>query len=789
MIEKLAKHITQYYQISLVSIMIAALGSVLYFWHLGFIDGSRSKSLHKAGFTWEKLQTGGDIKEINNLILKENPKKALEKLSLLEKDMKELDALVDSDAFDKAQEELGRLKTSAANLISFQKSSKVLSVFNDKIESFHNYAKENRWRTLTRMSERVSNATDGNLVGAKLSKVVRRIDKDFNSMVKITENSILSDLDKTSIKERIASMQVETSMLKKHVSERDFSLKLSTSFQKMFEQWLGEISPDLSYQKLQVEQMGRYYAMGMLALLGLSSLLFFVGFAVNRWALKKSQKNLEEEVKALVADSVIAREEIKEELYSKDFQEFVGRTSDYVNKRMSFGTIFQDALPFSSIMLDKNLKVEWTNRQFCSDWEITEEEAGKDYMSWDYLSKLTNLGHDDPVLEALKNNVAGIYQIQLKANSTSETKPYEMFVSPVKYNNSKKIMLFFYPLLSMRETIKDQAVSIVNPIDKTLRLFMDDTFDTADKEQLRKEYEIGGIENMLDMFEEFAKKHSVEKRSLNNQITALRTFLEKTQSVSEEIYQINSEVFSTSKDGVECLKSFKEGVSSLSDSAKSLERICSDFNIHFKSAVIQLEHAQSDFSTLKNSVEDMAVSIPNLDTLKDAIKSNRTDAAQAKDRLGQALTSFIHIKKGISHPEIVKKFQAAYDKLYGYFDTMSAHYTGLEKRLVQLEVGLSKTQMIINSARKQTETLKSAQDPQSLKVVKQQGESLGEAGVQADKVVKESEALIVESLQSLYKGYKENLNRQAIIAKQLELADSNNFKEISDLAANSETTM
>ncbi len=81
---------------------------------------------------------------------------------------------------------------------------------------------------------------------------------------------------------------------------------------------------------------------------------------------------------------------------------------------MSFGSIFQDALPLSAVMLDKNLKVEWTNKQFCDDWEISEEEISQEYMSWDYLAKLTNLGHDDPVVEALKNDVAGIYQIQVK---------------------------------------------------------------------------------------------------------------------------------------------------------------------------------------------------------------------------------------------------------------------------------------------------------------------------------------------------------------------------------------
>ena len=138
---------------------------------------------------------------------------------------------------------------------------------------------------------------------------------------------------------------------------------------------------------------------------------------------------------------------------------------------------------------------------------------------------------------------------------------------------------------------------------------------------------------------------------------------------------------------------------------------------------------------------------------------------------------------------MVKKFQAAYDKLYGYFETMSAHYLGLEKKLVQLEVSLSKTQMIINSARKQTESLKSGNNPSSFKHFRMRGDELSDSFENKDVELTNSEELIVESLQVLYKGYKENLKRQSIIAKQLEAADSAKFKEFSKLAPSGETTM
>ncbi len=353
----------------------------------------------------------------------------------------------------------------------------------------------------------------------------------------------------------------------------------------------------------------------------------------------------------------------------------------------------------------------------------------------------------------------------------TETRPYEMFVSPVKNQGQKKIMLFFYPLLSMRETIQDQAVSIVNPIDKTLRLFMDDSFAAADKQQLRKEYEVGGIEGMLDMFEKFYGKKESEKAQLINKIEMLYSELEEAHESADEAYDLNSQMFSASKDQISDLKTFKEGVISLSDTARKLEDFCLKFNNQFGETLKDLDGFQNDFGTLKNAIEDMAVGLPNLDAIKDEIKAQRAQTGESKARLGQALAGLVHIKKGISHPEIVRKFQNSYDMANERFNDLDAAHNGLEKRLVQLEVAVSKAQLLINSAYKNSESLNSSQDFNLLKAKKEKRLLLREKAQELQGKSAKSEEIIISSLQSIYKGHKENLKRQAQIAKHLELQD------------------
>ncbi len=493
MIERISKRITQFYQFSLVTIMICTLGTILYFWKLGFIDGSRSKDLHKASYILETYESKSLFGELKSLITSENPKAAIEKTKVIEKEFEKVHAQVDVEEFEVLKKDFQKLKTSSANLISFSKVDKVISVFNGKMNKFYEYVKKNKWRTLSRMSDRVFSQTNGHINKKKLSSLVSSVNRDFESMIKITENSVLERKDKSEIVSRITNLQIEMQMLKKYVDERKFYYHLHKETVSSMKKWLDVVAPELTLQKMQIEQIGRYYVMGLMGILVLVTTIFFGSFMFNRYHYRKAQNDIESEMENYINEMILNGKEVDELEFSSTFKNYTENMSTYFNKRMSFGSIFQEALPLSSILLDQNLKVLWANKQFCGDWEISEDEIKKDYMSWDFLNKLTNIGNDDPVLEALKHNVAGIYQVQVKTNEESTARPYEMFVAPVKHQGHTRIMLFFYDLRNLEQTIQDQARSLVSPVDRSLSLMIDGKFDKEDKD-LAYEFSIAGID-------------------------------------------------------------------------------------------------------------------------------------------------------------------------------------------------------------------------------------------------------------------------------------------------------
>src|SRR5690606_34183929 len=121
---------------------------------------------------------------------------------------------------------------------SFPKTNKVFSVFNDKLQNFYTFVKENNWRTLTRVSERVLSVSQGYVNKNKLSNVISDIEKDLSYMEKVTENSILSRADKSEIASRIQNLRVETKMLSEYVTKRTAFYKEIKNLDEEFAKWM-----------------------------------------------------------------------------------------------------------------------------------------------------------------------------------------------------------------------------------------------------------------------------------------------------------------------------------------------------------------------------------------------------------------------------------------------------------------------------------------------------------------------------------------------------------------------
>lgn len=756
MIERVSRKITKYYQYSLLLIIFTTLFSILYFWKLGFIDGSRSKQLHQAGYILETYQSKNTFQNIKKIIDIENPKDAIKKINEVDKDFEKIHKVVDVKEYPELKNDLQKLKKSVANLISFSKMSKVLGVFNGKMNKFYAYVKKNNWRTLSRMSDRVFSQTAGHVSVQKLDSIVKGVERDFRTMIKVTENSILGRKEKSEIVSRIGHLKTEISMLKKYSAERRFFYQLYGDTSKSVNKWLDTVAPELTLQKMKVEQIGRYYVMGMLGILFLTLSIFGGSFLVQKLLFRRARMDVEAELEAIIENNLVEDELLDSEEFSPQFRSYVKRMSSYIEKRKSFGSIFQDALPISSIMLDHNLKVVWANKLFLENWELSEEEIYKDYMSWDFLNKLTNIGHDDPILEALKNQIAGIYQIQVKPNENASARPYEMFVSPVTYKSESRIMLFFYDLTNLEQTIQDQAKGVVTPIQRTLDLMYDGQF--RDDKDLAYEYSIGDINEIYDQFLVVNEKINGIQENLMDQIEVLNAQITGQEGQVEYLRGQVDENIETNRVAVQALKVFKNNVIGLSSLSRELEKSSESELELIYTQMTSLSNAIKKISTMKSATHEIIESFPKLDKLKNQIHDMKRATNESRSKLGHDISQLSSLLKRAHDPGAIEKLSRTLHKVQGSFSQFTEYSEEMEKRLSQLEVSMSKSQMIFSAAEEKISHINTDYEVQQLQFSEKEGQKVKKLVGQSKGSIDELENEIVESLQSIFQGTKKSLS-------------------------------
>ena len=318
-------------------------------------------------------------------------------------------------------------------------------------------------------------------------------------MVDVTNSSTLSQEKKELIFSRFDLFKTELEMLEKYNNQMRELFQNLNDAEKKFLIWSENSSIDISLRKIEFENKSKFLFYSLIGLLFLMVGLLGFGIYLNKFFNKKEQLILEKSILDSVRDGLISNKPLRN--YSKEFQKEIDNIREYVHQKISFGSIVFDSLPFATLFLDYNLSVIWANSIFFQVFGIDKEK--KELMTWDYVQRFTNLGENDPIYLALKNDLAGIYQIQVKRGQKEEAIPYEIYVQPTIYQNQKRILLFLYPLKDLQESLVDQVKSIIGPVVRTIDAMTGNQFDEDFKNSIKKDFEVGGIDGVLNKFIKF----------------------------------------------------------------------------------------------------------------------------------------------------------------------------------------------------------------------------------------------------------------------------------------------
>ena len=536
MIRGIGRLLHGYYLAVLSVIILGTAGVFYYFWYSGPSNSQHVAVVYETSFWLEELQKNNYPDQIKFQVNAENVMKARKYIEFFERRVRSINQVKSADEFyPLLQSDIAVTKELMSGLASLPKPLKILQVLTKKVTRFNQFAANNKWRTLERSSRRILAKID-NSSGHTFAKIIvlnKVVLQDFSMMKNITNASVLSRSDKRIINSRLNLLRTEMMMLEKYIANVRSFLTSLKKLKKSYLNWLKHIAPAISLEKIMLHRKSK-----QLTLLFVGTFFIMIGFLwggilVYGKHKKQTQKSVERYALSLIKDSLLpAKLDFREG--TAEFQREFAQNHHYIHKRMSFGTIFRDTFPFAAVLLDEELKIIWSNQKFHDSWQITKTQVEQGEVSWESIYQLTNLSEVDPIVDAMHSSMAGIYQIRLRSGTRQPT-PFEMYVNPVEYSGQKRVMVFFYPLSSLEQTIADQAKSIMAPIDRSLEALIDRGFSGAKMELARDEFFAAGVDSLFDRFQALSESLGAERQAYAREVAQRRDEAKRCRELLSQV--------------------------------------------------------------------------------------------------------------------------------------------------------------------------------------------------------------------------------------------------------------
>ena len=538
MFQRMGRYLQLYYVFSFSVVILGFAGSIYYFLSSGLSNGHNVAVIHETSVWLSELQKNNYLDKIESKVRSGDVQVAYRDFQRLDKRVHDINRIKSvKDYYNPFLKDRIATKEAMDKLFAFQKISKIFQVFTKKLENFQSFVMNNYWRTLTRTSARML-ARLNNLKRYSFPEVAylySSILKDMKIMENITESSLLPQDDKRLIKGRLKILRTEMIMLEKYIKNVRLFMSHAKRLKVSYQNWSNHIGPEISLEKMALHRKNKKFSLLLMALLALTIVFLLVSTFVYRKSMRGMEKKTEDYVLDLIKNKLLSIEssEIKEGSF--EFREKFKKNRQYIHKRMSFGSIFQDSFPFGAILFDSNLKVIWSNQEFSRSWDISKTKIEQGSVNWNDIYRLSNLGEIDPVLDALQNSISGIHQIRIKVSESNSAIPLEMYVNPVEYLGQKRVMVFFYPLSSLEKTIADQVKSITSPIKKSLEALIGRRFGGDSVEQIRDEFFLAGVDFLFDHFQALDESLRVERQGYMEEIERVEDEAEYHKNILDEV--------------------------------------------------------------------------------------------------------------------------------------------------------------------------------------------------------------------------------------------------------------
>lgn len=724
--------------------VIFGIGCTLFALRLNNLQVTEEERGLKASSLVNYLKTDNSFEKVGKYLTWSQTDKAHDKMKEFSRKLAETEELVEM----KASKELSLGLRTFNKLISsgsgMSDPGDVIKVLKQKADSLEDVAKSQGYKNVSIIAERMKTRL-GQLTNktAASSVQVSYLKSDLDRLNQLVSSSTLDEGKKVALKARFDSMKNELDLLislsglskdlKVHITQASLALG----------QWMIDVekkASDLKGFRLRKQN----HLIVMLGMMCGFLLVAWMGLAyLFRWQKSRIGDQVELEVKNVIAKGIIEDQRFMMDHYSEGMREDIVRLLDELKIKLNLGSMLHEGLPFAGCMVDKNFKLTWHNQLFCEQLYLSEEEIRSDAFNWDYVRDYLNL-EEDPIYQALVNKIAGIYPVKVKQDEFTFAQPYEMYVTPITANREDRVMVFFYPLVSVKEAISEQVNLTRSSIEKFMALWNEEKIDQDELRTFERDFKKN---DLIDLYKNLISVYERVEAEKSECISTIRTLEKELSNLESNISQVRK--LEEEKKGL-IKKEFKLAHELQESFIHTIEKGESLIQIN-KTVLLQNDDLRGEAQRLYQMTQEFIKKNKEQTDMLTQLESVKVDYKKLKFELLEVKAKLISLNNSLfAHlPPLDEQQQKLATRYKDELARLDFNVSTFDKKLSQLDVLLGKMAAMHDKVQvEQTNfNFQTTQRDHELK------EALG----QIQRKLSHEEGIIVESFKSLHQLMRKDL--------------------------------
>jgi hypothetical protein len=482
--------------------------------------------------------------------------------------------------------------------------------------------------------------------------------------------------------ELLGSLNSQSRDLKAHVTRADLALS----------QWILEAEKkagDVQGMRAQKQNQLIIFLSTLVGFLVLS----WMGVAyLFRWQKEKMSLQVEAEVKTVIEKGIMADQRFAMDHYSEVTRNDIIRLLDDLKVKLNLGSMLHEGLPFAGCMIDTNFKLTWYNHLFLEQLYLSDDEVRSDAFHWDYVRDYLNL-NEDPIYEALVNKIAGIYPVKVKQDEFTPAQPYEMYVTPISVNREDRVMVFLYPLISVKEAIKEQVELSTCNLNRFMTLWNEDRLNEDELHLLEKDFKNNDIGDTFTQLVQTYERLNGDKEDCLHTISSLEEENASYASLMKEMDEAERIKKEIRKDEFRLAGELRQSF------ITSIER--SETLLHLNKSVLQQnDELKNEAQRLHQVSQDLVRKNKETQEILGHLESVKVDYKKLKLELLEVKAKLISMNNSLLSqlPVLDESQQRIANRYKDELARLDFNVVTLDKKLTQLDVLLAKLNMMTDKS-------------------------------------------------------------------------------------------